>query len=134
MLETWSGERTTEACQAAFEAAGVPSSPYRTVKEVLDDEQIAHRVALAEVNDPGGSFRWLIPPFRILRQRRSRWPVLSPALGQQTREILELAGYAADEIEKMSAAGIVERFFAIRPRVCAVRHSVSDQCLIGTTS
>jgi len=106
LLETWSTTLTTAECQAAFDAAGVPSSPYRTVKEVLDDPQLAHRGALAEVRDKGGPFKVLNPPFRL-----SAAPVhvarFAASLGEQTREILELAGYAAEEIEKMSAEGIV---------------------------
>jgi crotonobetainyl-CoA:carnitine CoA-transferase CaiB-like acyl-CoA transferase len=106
LLETWSTTLTTAECQAAFDAAGVPSSPYRTVKEVLADPQLAHRGALAEVQDKAGTFKVVNPPFRF-----SAAPVqvgrVAASLGQHTREILELAGYAAEEIEKMSAAGIV---------------------------
>jgi CoA:oxalate CoA-transferase len=106
LLETWSTTLTTQDCQAAFDSAGVPSSPYRTVKEVLADPQLAHRAALAEVTDKGGTFQVVNPPFRL-----SGAPVqvarFAAGLGEQTREILELAGYAAEEIEKMSAEGTV---------------------------
>ncbi len=106
LLETWSTEQPTQECQAAFDAAGVPSSPYRTVKEALDDPQLAHRGALAEVQDKGGTFRVVNPPFRM-----SAAPVqvarFAASLGEHTREILELAGYAAEEIEKMQAEGTV---------------------------
>jgi len=61
---------------------------------------------LTQVNDRGGAFNVLNPPFRL-----SGAPVqvagFASGLGQQTREILELAGYAADEIEKMRADGTV---------------------------
>jgi crotonobetainyl-CoA:carnitine CoA-transferase CaiB-like acyl-CoA transferase len=106
LLESWSTTLSTDECQAAFAAAGVPSSPYRTVKDVLDDPQLAHRGALAEVQDNGGSFKVVNPPFRF-----SAAPVqvarFAASLGQHTREILELAGYADEEIEKMSAQGTV---------------------------
>jgi crotonobetainyl-CoA:carnitine CoA-transferase CaiB-like acyl-CoA transferase len=105
-LESWSSTLPTAECQAAFDAAGVPSSPYRTVKEVLADPQLAHRGALAEVQDKGGTFKVVNPPFRL-----SAAPVqvagFAAALGEQTREILELAGYATEEIEKMLADGVV---------------------------
>jgi CoA:oxalate CoA-transferase len=106
LLETWSTTLSTEACQAAFDAAGVPNSPYRTVKEVLADPQLAHRGALAEVQDKGGAFTVLNPPFRFSGAAVGVAP-FAASLGEQTREILELAGYAAEEIEKMSDAGIV---------------------------
>jgi crotonobetainyl-CoA:carnitine CoA-transferase CaiB-like acyl-CoA transferase len=106
LLETWSGTLTTVECQAAFDAAGVPSSPYRQVKDVLSDPQLGHRGALAEVHDAGGSFKVVNPPFRF-----SMLPVqvsgFASALGQHTRGVLELAGYAADDIEALAEAGIV---------------------------
>jgi CoA:oxalate CoA-transferase len=106
LLETWTTTLTTAECQIALDAAGVPSSPYRTVSEVLADPQLAHRGALAEVRDAGGSFKVVNPPFRL-----SAAPVqvasFVATLGQHSREILESAGYAGEEIEKMSAAGIV---------------------------
>jgi crotonobetainyl-CoA:carnitine CoA-transferase CaiB-like acyl-CoA transferase len=84
----------------------VPSSPYRTVKEVLADPQLAHRGTLAQVTDKGGTFQVVNPPFRM-----SGAPVqvarFAASLGEHTREILELAGYAAEEIEKMQAEGTV---------------------------
>ena len=106
LLEVWSTTLTTAECQAAFDAAGVPSSPYRTVKEVLDDPRLAHLGALAEVHDKGGTFKVVNPPFRL-----SAAPVqvagFSASPGEHTRDVLERAGYAADEIERMSAGGVV---------------------------
>ena len=106
MLEVWSSGLPTTDCQAALEAAGVPASPYRTVKEVLADPQLAHRGALAEVEDKGGSFKVVQPPFRL-----SRAPIqvarFAASLGQHSREVLELAGYADDEIKKMSSEGTI---------------------------
>jgi CoA:oxalate CoA-transferase len=106
LLETWSTTLGTADCQAAFDAAGVPSSPYRTVKEVLADPQLAHRGALAEVHDKGGSFKVVNPPFR-LSAGKVQVAGFAAALGEDTREVLELAGYGADEIEQLAAAGIV---------------------------
>lgn len=105
LLEAWSGGLTTAECQAAFDAAGVPSSPYRRVKEVLDDPQLAHRGSLAEVQDKSGSFKVVNPPFRF-----SGMPVqvagFAAGLGEHTRSVLETAGYAGDEIEAMVASGV----------------------------
>ena len=107
LLEAWSITITTVECQAAFDANGVPGSPYRTVKEALADPQLAHRGALAEVHDKGGTFKVVQPPFRM-SNATVRVGGFAAGLGQHTREVLELAGYATDEIEKMAAAGIVE--------------------------
>jgi crotonobetainyl-CoA:carnitine CoA-transferase CaiB-like acyl-CoA transferase len=105
-LELWSTTLTTAECQAAFDATGVPSSPYRTVREVMADPQLAHRGAFTEVQDRGGSFKALNPPFR-LSAARVQVAGFAAALGEHGREILEQAGYAAGDIEDLAAAGAV---------------------------
>jgi CoA:oxalate CoA-transferase len=106
LLEMWSTRLSTADCQRAFDAAGVPSSPYRMVKDVLADPQLAHRGALAEVHDKAGSFQVVNPPFRL-----SAAPVqvagFAADLGEHTRAVLESAGYSADEIDRMQATGII---------------------------
>ncbi|PIT04669.1 carnitine dehydratase [Bradyrhizobium nitroreducens] len=64
-VEAWSRQLTTDACLAALGGAGVPASAYRTVSEALADPQLAHRQALSEVRDEGGSFQVLNLPFRM---------------------------------------------------------------------
>jgi CoA:oxalate CoA-transferase len=64
-VELWSQALTTAQCLSALNEAGVPSSAYRTVAEALDDPQLAHRGALAEVEDTGGAFKVLNLPFRM---------------------------------------------------------------------
>ena len=106
LLEIWSTTLSTADCQAAFDANGVPASPYRTVKEVLADPQLAHRGALAEVHDKGGSFKVVNPPFRM-SGAAVQVMGFSAGLGEHAREVLALAGYAPDEIDKLLAEGIV---------------------------
>src|SRR6266702_2631528 len=60
-LEIWSKELSTAEVQAVFDRHGVPSSPYRTVKEAMGDPQIAHRGSFTEVHDSGGTFLALNP-------------------------------------------------------------------------
>src|SRR4051794_30557500 len=50
-VEQWSRSVTTAKCLVVLNEKGVPSSAYRTVAEALRDPQIAHRRALAEVED-----------------------------------------------------------------------------------
>lgn len=64
-VEAWSRQLATDACLVALGAAGVPASAYRTVSEALADPQLAHRQALSEVRDEGGSFQVLNLPFRM---------------------------------------------------------------------
>lgn len=97
-LENWSRNLTRDECIAALEKHDVACSPYRTVAEALADEQIAHRDAMVEVTDAGGTFRALNPPFRM-SDAQTRVGRHAPALGEHTRAALKDAGLSHDEIK-----------------------------------
>jgi len=96
-LEHWSTERTTSEVQAIFDRHGVPSSPYRTVREAMADPQIAHRRSFAEVHDTGGTFLALNPPFHMTAATAAVRPFVA-ALGEHTEELLAEVGYTAAEV------------------------------------
>jgi CoA:oxalate CoA-transferase len=96
-LEQWSKQHTTAEVQAIFDRNGVPSSPYRTVKEAMSDPQLAHRHAFAEITDAGGSFRALNPPFRLSGAPVAAQPFVA-ALGEHTEAVLTAIGFTAAEI------------------------------------
>ena len=99
-LETWSKSRTTEEVQARFDRHGVPSSPYRTVKQAMTDPQIAHRHAFAEVHDAGGSFQALNPPFQMSATPAAAAPCVA-SLGEHTEELLTEINYAPEQISAL---------------------------------
>jgi len=96
-LEAWSKERTTQEVQALFDRHGVPSSPYRTVREAMADPQLAHRGAFAEIQDAGGTFQALNPPFRLSAATAAAVPYVA-ALGEHTEELLAEIGYTPAQI------------------------------------
>jgi crotonobetainyl-CoA:carnitine CoA-transferase CaiB-like acyl-CoA transferase len=100
-LERWSTERTTSEVQAVFDRHGVPSSPYRTVREAMADPQIAHRRSFAEVRDAGGTFLALNPPFHMSAVTAAARPFVA-ALGEHTEELLAEVGYSATEIAALN--------------------------------
>jgi crotonobetainyl-CoA:carnitine CoA-transferase CaiB-like acyl-CoA transferase len=109
-VEEWSRSMTTAKCLAALNDHGVPSSAYRTVAQALADPQIAHRGALAEVEDGGGTFRVLNLPFRMSGAKVSAAKRMA-TLGEHTRAYLREAGLTEDEIAA----------FAGKPAVAARR-------------
>ncbi len=96
-LELWSKALTTAEVQAIFDRHGVPSSPYRTVKEAMADPQLAHRRAFSEITDTGGSFLALNPPFRLSAAPVAAQP-FAAALGEHTEPVLAELGYSPAEI------------------------------------
>jgi len=100
-IERWSTERTTSEVQTIFDRHGVPSSPYRTVREAMADPQIAHRHSFAEVRDPGGTFLALNPPFHMSVATAAARPFVA-ALGEHTEELLAEIGYSPAEIAALN--------------------------------
>lgn len=96
-LEAWTQTLTTADCMAVFERFGVPAGPYRTVREALADPQLAHRRSLAEIEDAGGTFKLVNPPFRMSRSEVMSGP-RAAALGEHTRDVLASIGYDDEEI------------------------------------
>ena len=90
-VEAWSRRLSTDACLVALGAAGVPASAYRTIKEALDDPQLAHRQALSPVEDGGGSFRVINLPFRMTGADTTPGKTMA-VLGEHTRELREEIG------------------------------------------
>jgi CoA:oxalate CoA-transferase len=104
-LEEWSTTLPTVEVQALFDRHGVPSSPYRTVKEAMADPQLAHRHSLTEVHDQSGTFLALNPPFRMTESRTAAVPHVA-ALGADSVSVLTEAGYSAAEIAALVDAGV----------------------------
>jgi crotonobetainyl-CoA:carnitine CoA-transferase CaiB-like acyl-CoA transferase len=96
-VETWSRTLTTQKCVTELNAAGVPCSAYRTVAEALNDPQIAHRSALSEVRDGGGTFKVLNLPFRMSGANVSAGKRMA-TLGEHTVALLQEVGLSQQEI------------------------------------
>jgi crotonobetainyl-CoA:carnitine CoA-transferase CaiB-like acyl-CoA transferase len=105
-VEAWSRAVTTQQCLAALSGEGVPSSAYRTVAEALNDPQIAHRRALSEVEDGGGTFKVLNVPFRMSGADVSAGKRIS-TLGEHTSALLKEAGFSDDQIAAFSGKPLV---------------------------
>ena len=90
-VEEWSRTLSTEQCLVGLNKAGVPSSAYRTVAQALADPQLAHRKALAEVEDNGGTFKVMNLPFRMSNARVAAGK-RAATLGEHTRALLKEAG------------------------------------------
>jgi crotonobetainyl-CoA:carnitine CoA-transferase CaiB-like acyl-CoA transferase len=100
-FEAWSTTQSTAECLNALDRNGVPAAAYRTVREAMADPQLAHRGAWADVQDAGGTFLALNPPFR-LSASAVRAGMRVAALGEHTAEVLRQAGCSPDEIGRLA--------------------------------
>jgi crotonobetainyl-CoA:carnitine CoA-transferase CaiB-like acyl-CoA transferase len=103
--EAWSRTVTTQQCLVALNKEGVPSSAYRTVTEALADPQIAHRRALSDVEDGGGTFRVINLPFRMSDAKVAAGRRIS-TLGEHTRALLKETGLSDNEIAAFSGRSL----------------------------
>jgi CoA:oxalate CoA-transferase len=100
-VEKWSRTVSTAQCLAELNEYGVPCSAYRTVAEALRDPQIAHRDALAEVEDGGGSFKVMNQPFRMSGAKVAAGKHAA-ALGEHTHELLSESGLSEAQIAALT--------------------------------
>jgi crotonobetainyl-CoA:carnitine CoA-transferase CaiB-like acyl-CoA transferase len=104
-VEIWSRTLSTEKCLAALNESGVPCSAYRTVAEALRDPQIAHRRALSDVKDGGGTFKVLNLPFRMSGADVSAGR-RTATLGEHTATYLRESGLSEEEIATFTGKSV----------------------------
>lgn len=108
LVENWMADKTRAEVVDALNAAGVPTGPVYTAKDVFEDDHFRQRHMLVDVEDPE------VGPLTFARTapHLSTAPEIptnpAPNLGQHTRSILEdLLGYQAEQIDRLAAAGII---------------------------
>jgi crotonobetainyl-CoA:carnitine CoA-transferase CaiB-like acyl-CoA transferase len=100
--------RTSDEWIAAFQKAGVPTGPIKTIPEVLDsDPHVEAREMVVEVNHPTiGPMKTLGVPVK-LSETPGAVTLPAPTLGQHSVQILIELGYSLEEIEALRAAGVI---------------------------
>jgi crotonobetainyl-CoA:carnitine CoA-transferase CaiB-like acyl-CoA transferase len=98
---------TTAEWLERFETNGVPCGPVNFPEDMIDNEQVQANGMVVELeHDLSGPQRQVAPLMRMsgspLEAQGS-----SPPLGRDTDEILAAAGYSAEELESLRAAGVI---------------------------
>jgi crotonobetainyl-CoA:carnitine CoA-transferase CaiB-like acyl-CoA transferase len=103
--EALAGHTTAEWMELMLEA-DIYAAPVNSAEQAFSDPQVKHNGMVIEVEAPGGPLTMVASPLRFSKtppQVRNA----PPMLGEHTVDILELAGYTTDEIEKMLESGAV---------------------------
>jgi len=86
---------------AKLEAHDVPCAPVLTRREMINHPQIESNETLLKTHHPkAGHLRQARLPAVFSKQQKTTVSP-APAMGQHTREVLEQAGFAADEIDSL---------------------------------
>jgi crotonobetainyl-CoA:carnitine CoA-transferase CaiB-like acyl-CoA transferase len=101
-------ERTREEWRQFASEHDCCLEPVLDLDEALESELVRAREMVIELDQPGADrpVRLLGPPVKLERTP-ARSPAPGPALGEHTDEVLEAAGYSAEEIERLKEAGVV---------------------------
>ena len=108
IIEAWMADKTRVEVVDALNAAGVPTGPIYTARDVFSDDHFRRRKMLVEVDDPE------VGPSTFARTtpHLSAAPEIptgaAPNLGQHTRSILqELLDYESEQVDRLIEAGVV---------------------------
>jgi crotonobetainyl-CoA:carnitine CoA-transferase CaiB-like acyl-CoA transferase len=108
LIEAVTMTRTTAEWLAVLDEASVPAGPVLRYDEALNDEQLAAREMIVEMDHPLiGRVRTLGQPAKFSASRPGAYDRPAPWLGQHTAQVLrDELGVTSAELEELTSAGI----------------------------
>jgi crotonobetainyl-CoA:carnitine CoA-transferase CaiB-like acyl-CoA transferase len=104
----WTQEKTMSEIDDLSIKYGVPCSPVRSVKDVLDDKQLAFRNYWVELEHPvAGKLKYPGAPYKL---SATPWQInrTAPLLGEHNEKVFcGMLGYSRQDLVKMRQAGII---------------------------
>jgi crotonobetainyl-CoA:carnitine CoA-transferase CaiB-like acyl-CoA transferase len=98
--------RTVDEWVSVMQQSNIPAGRISDLPEALSHPQLLAREMISTVDHPvAGTVRLLSTPLRLLGVNRAPSP--PPGLGEHTAEVLLALGLPADEVRRLSAAGIL---------------------------
>jgi crotonobetainyl-CoA:carnitine CoA-transferase CaiB-like acyl-CoA transferase len=107
-ISFWISDRDLTTVLGTLDKAEVPASPIYSAKDIMGDPQLQARDMFLDSQLPDGSVVKLPGVVPKLSHTPGRMEWIGPKLGQHTDEVLQAAGYSAEDTTKLRAAGVVE--------------------------
>jgi CoA:oxalate CoA-transferase len=107
LIELWTQEYTMAEIDRLGIEYDVPLAPVRTVKEVVNDEQLAYRNFFVDIDHPvAGKFKYPGAPYKL---SATPWEIKrrAPLLGEHNEEVYGRLGYGKKDMEGLKKAGII---------------------------
>ena len=108
LIELWTQEYTMAEIDRLGMEYDVPLAPVRTVKEVVNDEQLAFRDFFVEIDHPvAGRFKYPGAPYKL---SATPWEIRRPAplLGEHNEEVYSgILGYKRSDLAEIKRTGII---------------------------
>ena len=98
-------QKTSAEWLELFDRMDVPAAPYHTLESLQSDPHLKDVDFFERVEHPTEGGIWNMRPANKLSGGARSDFSAAPKLGQHTREILDEAGYSADEIESLITSG-----------------------------
>ncbi|KAA9166035.1 CoA transferase [Amycolatopsis acidicola] len=88
VIAGWAADQEAAEAEKYLLDRGVPCARFRTVEDVLDDEQLRARGTLRRAEDAAGTYDYVGLPFQTESFGADRAPALVPALGADNEAVL----------------------------------------------
>ncbi|MBT6273560.1 MAG: formyl-CoA transferase, partial [Chromatiales bacterium] len=107
LVEAWTATHTKGEVMKILADAGVPCGACQTMEDLADDPHLRARGMIQEIEyPPYGTFTTIGCPIKLSQSSTSI--TSPPQLGEHSEQVLnELCGVAADDFEKLKAAGVI---------------------------
>lgn len=108
LVTVWTLEHTAQEINDLAIEYGVPCSLVRSVKELVNDEQLAFRNFWQELEHPvAGKLKYPGPPF-VLSNTPGKLKRPAPLLGEHNEKVYcQMLGYSREDLVRMRKAGII---------------------------
>jgi formyl-CoA transferase len=106
-IEAITRARTSAEWIHIFNEAGVPAGPIYSIDEVFADPQVKHLGMAAKAPGAGGGTIELVAQPIVMHDTPFEIRKASPELGAHTDDVLQAAGFSANEIAELRREGVV---------------------------